>query len=104
MRHRAAVLAARRDLAVARSAFLRAELQCEAAVIGRRLRFIDRATAVARSVPSSALLAGGVLLLVLTGPRKLLRVAGRALASWQVAQSLASIAAGVMTAARSKRG
>lgn len=82
MTRRAAVLAARRDLLVARSEFLRADLHCEAAVIGQRLRFVDRAAAFARSRPGRVLLVAGAAVLLLTGPRKWFRVAGRLAAAW----------------------
>jgi len=103
MSHRAAVLAARRDLAVARSAYLRADLQCEAAALGRRLRFVDRATAMARSGPGRVLLVGGAVVLLLAGRRRLLGVAGRVLAAWPLVQTLSSVASAVKAAARPTR-
>jgi hypothetical protein len=103
MSHRAAVLAARRDLAVARSAYLRADLQCEAAALGQRLRFVDRAAAWVRSGPGRVVLVGGAVVLLLAGPRRLLGVAGRVLAAWPLVQALSSVASAVTTAARSTR-
>jgi hypothetical protein len=103
MSHRAAVLAARRDLAIARSAYLRADLQCEAAALGQRLRFVDRATALARSGPGRVLLVAGAMVLLLAGPRRLLGVTGRVVAAWPLVRTWASAAAAVTTAARPTR-
>lgn len=103
MSQRAVVLAARRDLAVARSACLRADLQCEAAAIGRRMRFVDRATAMARSSPGRLLLVGGAVVLLLAGPRRLLGVAARVVAAWPLVRTWASVASAVTTAARPTR-
>jgi hypothetical protein len=101
--HRAAVLEARRNLAIARSAYLRADLQCEAAALGRRLQFVDRATALARSGPGRVLLVGGALVLLLAGPRRLLGVAGRVVAAWPLVRTWASAATAFTTAARPTR-
>ena len=103
MSRRAAVLAARRDLAVARSAYLRADLQCEAAALGQRLRFVDRATALARSGAGRVLLVGGAVVLLLAGPRRLLGVAGRVATAWPLVRTLSSVASAVTTAARPTR-
>jgi hypothetical protein len=88
---RAQVLEARRDLLVARSAYLRADLQCGAVAIGQRARLVDRATAFARSGSGRAVIAGGAVLLVLSGPRRLLHVVGRALTLWPLVRSVASM-------------
>lgn len=88
MSRRADLLAARRDLLLARSAYLRADLQCEAAAVGQRLRFVDRATAFARSRPGRLVLVGGVVLVLLTGPRRLLAVAGRLVTVWPLVRGL----------------
>ncbi len=86
MRHRTALLRARRDLLVARSGYLRADLQFEAAAIGRRVRFVDRAIAFSRSGPGRVVLVSGAVLLLLTGPRRLLRIVGRLSAAWPMVQ------------------
>jgi hypothetical protein len=88
---RARLLAARRDLLVARSAYLRADLQCESMEVGQRLRFIDRATALAQSGPGRTVILGGAALLVLSGPRRVLHVMGRILTVWPLVRSLASM-------------
>jgi hypothetical protein len=85
---RAEILAARRDLLLARSAYLRADLQYEATGIGRRLRLVDRVVAFGRSGPGRALIVGGAALLVLSGPRRVLRIAGRLMAFWPVVRPL----------------
>jgi hypothetical protein len=103
MSRRAAILAARRDLAVARSAYLRADLQCEAAALGRRLRFFDRATALARSGSGRVLLVSGAAVLLLVGPHRLLGLAGRVVAAWPLVRTWASAASAFMTAARPTR-
>lgn len=84
MTHRAEMLAARRELLLARSAYQRASLQYDGATIGRRLRFVDTATTFARSNSGRLLLVGGVAILLLTGPARLARVASRLLAVWPV--------------------
>jgi hypothetical protein len=84
VRSNTALLAARRDLLVARSNYLRADLQCEAVGVGQRLRLVDRAVAFSRSASGRLLLVGGAALFVLAGPRKLLSVAGRLYAVWRV--------------------
>ena len=88
MTRRAEVLAARRDLLVARSNYLRADLQCEATAVGQSLRLVDRAVAFGQSAPGRALLAGGAVLLVLSGPRRVLRIAGRLLTFWPLLRPL----------------
>jgi hypothetical protein len=103
MRHRAAVLAARRDLAVARSAYLRADLQCEGAAIARRMQFVDRATALARSGPGRVLLVGGAVFVLLAGPRRLLSAAGRLVAVWPLVRAGLSAASAATNAARPTR-
>ena len=88
MTRRAEVLAARRDLLVARSAYLRADLQCESIAVGQSLRLVDRAVAFGQSAPGRALLAGGAVLLVLSGPRRVLRIVGRVLTFWPLVRPL----------------
>ena len=88
MTRRAELLAARRDLLLARSAYLRADLQFEATGIGRSLRLVDRAVAFGQSGTGRALIVGGAVLLLLTGPRRVLRIAGRLIAFWPVVRPL----------------
>ena len=88
MTRRAEILAARRDLLLARSAYLRADLQYEATGIGRSLRLVDRAVAFGRSGTGRALIVGGAVLLVLSGPRRVLKIAGRLMGLWPVVRPL----------------
>ena len=90
MSRRARLLEARRDLLLARSAYLRADLQCEAIEIGRRARFVDRAVVFAQSGPGRALVFGGALLLVLAGPGRILKAASRLMAVWPLVRPLLS--------------
>jgi hypothetical protein len=85
---RAEILAARRDLLLARSAYLRADLQYEATGIGRSLRLVDRAVAFGQSGSWRAVIVGGAVLLVLSGPRRALRIAGRLVAFWPLVRPL----------------
>lgn len=91
MTRRAEILAARRDLLLARSAYLRADLQYGATGIGRSLRLVDRAVALGRSGPGRVLIVGGAVLLVLSGPGRILRVAGRLIGVWPLVQPLLSL-------------
>lgn len=88
MTRRAAILAARRDLLLARSAYLRADLQYEATEAVRGVRLIDRLVAFGQSGSGRTMIVGGAVLLVLSGPRRVLRIAGQLLALWPVARSL----------------
>jgi hypothetical protein len=88
---RAEILAARRDLLLARSAYLRADLQYEATGIGRRLRLVDRAVAFGQSGSGRALIVGGAVLLALSGPGRILKVAGRLIAVWPLVRPLLSL-------------
>ena len=91
MTRRAAVLAARRDLLLARSAYLRADLQCEAIEAARALRFLDRAVAFGRSGAGRGLLVGGTVLLALGGPGRVFRIAGRIVAVWPLLRPLIAL-------------
>lgn len=85
MTRRAELLAARRELLLARSAYQRASLQYDAATIGHRLRYVDTATTFARSRSARLLLVSGAAALVLlTGPGRLVRVASRLVAVWPI--------------------
>lgn len=84
MTRRAELLAARRELLLARSAYLRADLQYGASVASSRLRFVDTATAFARSTAGRVLLLGGAALLLLTGPRRVVSAASRLVAVWPI--------------------
>jgi hypothetical protein len=77
-------LAARREVLCARSDRLRSELAADAGALGVRFRTADRLVAVARSDSGRLLLAGAAVLLLFGRPRRLLRLAVKALALWPV--------------------
>ena len=79
-RHRE--LAARRELLCARSARLRSELADDAGALGVRFRVADRLVAVARSDSGKLLLAGAAALVFFLKPRRIVRLAVKALALW----------------------
>ena len=90
MTRRAEVLAARRDLLIARSSYLRADLQCEAISVGQSMRLIDRAVAFGRSGAGRTLIVGGAVLLVLSGPGRVFRIVGRMVTFWPLIRPLLS--------------
>jgi hypothetical protein len=75
-------IAARRERLRARSERLRSELAGDAAALGRRFALADRIVAVARSGAVRPLLVGAATLLLFNRPRRLLRLAVKALALW----------------------
>lgn len=90
MTRRAEVLAARRDLLVARSNYLRSDLQCEAIAVGQGARLVDRAIAFGQSGTGRALVVGGAVLLVVTGPGRVFRIVGRLVALWPLLRPMLS--------------
>jgi hypothetical protein len=77
-------LAARRELLRARSARLRDELAADAGALGVRFALADRVVAAARSDSGRLLLVGAAVLLLFGRPRRLLRLAVKALALWPI--------------------
>lgn len=77
-------IAARRAMLCARSARLRGELAGDAAALGERFAVADRIVAAARSDSGRLLFLGAATLLLFGRPRRLLRVAVKALALWPV--------------------
>ena len=77
-------LAARRELLLARSARMRSELAADAGALAVRFRTVDRLVAVARSDAGRFLAIGVAALLLFGRPRRLLRLAAKALALWPV--------------------
>jgi len=84
MSRRTDLLAARRELLLARCAYQRASLQYDAAVIGDRLRPVDTVTSFARSGAGRTALIGGAIVLLTVGPLRLVRVASRLVAVWPI--------------------
>lgn len=82
MSRAALALAARREALVARSGELREELHREGGELAVRFRVVDRIVGVARSGPARGLLIGAAALVLLWRPRKLLKLASRALLVW----------------------
>jgi hypothetical protein len=77
-------IAARREVLCARSERLRSELAGDAAALGERFAIADRVVAVARSDAGRLLLIGAATLLLFGRPRRLLRLAAKALTLWPV--------------------
>lgn len=77
-------LAARRALLCARSDRLRRGLAGDAAALGERFAIADRIVAVARSDSGRLLFISAATLLLFSRPRRLLRLAAKALALWPV--------------------
>jgi hypothetical protein len=81
-------LQARKELLVLRSGLLRAGLQQDGDTIGQRLHLVDRTVAYVRSRTGRVVLAGGTVLVLLLGPRRLLRIAPRILVAWPAVRPL----------------
>ncbi len=77
-------IAARREVLCARSERLRGELAGDAAALGERFALADRVVAAARSDAGRLLLIGAATLLLFGRPRRLLRLAVKALTLWPV--------------------
>lgn len=91
MSERARQLAARRELLLVRSERLRSDLRDSTRGLGRGLHTVDRGLAFARSRLLWPAVVGGGLLLVLVGPSRVLKLAGRALVLWPVVRPLVPI-------------
>jgi YqjK-like protein len=77
-------IAARREMLRARSQRLRGQLADDAAALGKRFELADRIVAAARSGAGRPLLIGAAALLLFNRPRRLLRLAVKALTLWPV--------------------
>jgi hypothetical protein len=87
-RHSDGQFLARKELLVLRSDLLRAGLQQDGATIGQKLLFADRTVAYARSRAGRFVIAGSAILVLLVGPRRLLRMAPRMLIAWPTVRPL----------------
>jgi len=85
---RPALLAARRELLLARSERLRLDLGDDAAALAFRFRLADRLVARARSGLARVLLVGGAALVLFGRPRRVVRLAVRLLMFWPVVRPL----------------
>jgi hypothetical protein len=88
MNARSELLAARRELLLARSERLRLELSDDSAALALRFRLADRIVARARSGLAQALLVGGAALVLFGRPRRIVRTAVRVLMFWPVIRPL----------------
>ncbi len=79
-------LAARREELLNRSEELRSRIIDDITSMSSHLRVVDRASAVLRSGGGRALVVGGLLLLMVTGPGRVLKVAGRTAMMWSLAR------------------
>ncbi len=76
----------RRAELLRRSAELRSELELCAAAIGDRLQRVDDGTRFFRKNAGKLLLGGASLLLLMRGPRRLLKMAGPLAVAWPIAR------------------
>jgi hypothetical protein len=79
-----AKLAARRDELLRQSSELRSRITNDASAISRHLRVVDKATAFLRSGSGRALVTGGLLLLTVLGPGRVLKYTGRGAFVWSL--------------------
>jgi hypothetical protein len=79
-----AVLAARREALLIRSAQLRSGIVDDATAIGSHLRAVDRASVFLRSGNVRIAVWAGVLLFLFAGPGGALKVAGRTAIMWSL--------------------
>jgi hypothetical protein len=86
---RAAELARRRSVLIARSARLRGELAADARYVHGRLGFVERGTEAARSGRLLPYVVAGAGLLLLARPGRALRLGAKALALWPVVRPVA---------------
>jgi hypothetical protein len=82
------LLAARRELLLARSERLRLDLSDDAAALALRFRLADRIVARTRSGLARALLVAGAALVLFGRPRLVVRSAVRLLMLWPVVRPL----------------
>lgn len=79
MSQRKTELAERRAMLLLRTAVQRREITREVDIVGARLQSVDHFLAMSRTVIGNpAVIAGGLLVLVLLGRTRLLRIAGQA--------------------------
>ena len=86
MGHQENKLAARREELLNRSEELRSRIIYDVNAMSSRLRVVDKAGAMLRSGGGRALLLGGLALIMVTGPGRILKVAGRATVMWSLAR------------------
>jgi len=79
-------LAARREELLNRSEELRSRIIYDVNSMSSHLRVVDRASAVLRSGGGRALIVGGLVLIMFTGPGRVLKLAGRTAMMWSLAR------------------
>jgi|KBSMisStandDraft_5_1062788.scaffolds.fasta_scaffold25603_4 hypothetical protein len=79
-------LAARRRQLLERSELLRSRLADDVNDASMHLRVVDRASSLLSTRTGQIVVLGGMVLLLMTGPARALRVAGRAAIAWSVAR------------------
>ena len=84
MTRRSTALELKRERLLARSAELREELECDGRELALRFRVADRVLGIVRSGPVRAALVAGAALILVWHPRRLVRLASRALLFWPV--------------------
>lgn len=85
-------LAARRDGLLRRSAELRSRITEDAEAISRHLRVVDAAAAFVRSGGGRAIVWGGLLLLLVSGPGRVVKIASRSALMWSLARRVVPLA------------
>jgi hypothetical protein len=87
-RDAATELARRHEVLLARSTRLRDELADEVRAVGRRLGGVERGVSIVRSGWFAPLVVAGGAALLVAGPSRWVRIAGRVLAVWPVIRPL----------------
>jgi hypothetical protein len=77
-------LAAHRDSLLGHSARLRSRIVDDVVQVSDHLRIVDQATSLLNSRGGRILVLGGTILLLMTGPGRALKVAGRAAIVWSL--------------------
>jgi YqjK-like protein len=77
-------LAARRHALLERSSRLRSRIADDVGEISEHLRIVDRATSLFNSRGGRIIVLGGMVLILMTGPGRALKAAGRAAIVWSL--------------------
>ena len=86
MRSDEAKLAARREELLRRSAELRSRIADDGGAISNHLRVIDKVSAFLHSEGGRTIAWGGLVLMLIAGPGRVLKVAGRTAILWSLAR------------------
>ena len=77
-------LAAHRDSLLGRSARLRSRIVDDAVEVSEHLRIVDQATSLLNSRGGRILVLGGMILVLMTGPGRAVKLAGRTAIIWSL--------------------